>query len=70
MNRNCYHTYALPVSVGNNCWIGANVTVLPGVTIGNNTTIAAGSVVADDIPSGVLAMGVPCKVYRQLDEGR
>jgi maltose O-acetyltransferase len=67
MNRNCYHTYAKPVRIGDNCWIGANATILPGVTIGNNTTIGAGSVVTKDIPSRVLAIGVPCKVIRQLD---
>lgn len=68
MGRNCYHTYAAPVAIGDNCWIGANVTILPGVTIGDNTTVGAGSVVAKDIPSGVLAVGVPCKVLRQLDD--
>lgn len=68
MKRNCYHTFAEPVRIGNNCWIGANVTILPGVTIGDNTTIGAGSVVTKNIPSRVLAVGVPCKVVRQLDE--
>ncbi len=68
MKRNCYHTYAKPVRIGNHCWIGANATILPGVTIGDNTTIAAGSVVTKDIPANVLAVGVPCKVIRTLDE--
>ena len=53
---------ALPIKVGNNVWFGANVSVLPGVTIGDNTIIGAGSVVNKDIPSGVIAVGNPCRV--------
>jgi maltose O-acetyltransferase len=68
MKHNFFQTCAKPVTIGNNCWIAASVTILPGVTIGDNTMIAAGSVVANDIPSGVLAAGVPCKMLRQLDE--
>lgn len=59
---------ALPISVGNNVWIGANVSVLPGVTIGDNTIIGAGSVVNKDIPSNVIAVGNPCKVIRNVTE--
>lgn len=59
---------ALPISVGDNVWIGANVTVLGGVTIGNDTVIAAGSVVTHDIPAHVVAAGVPCRVLRQITE--
>lgn len=59
---------ALPISVGNNVWIGANVTILPGVTIGDNTIIGAGSVVTKDIPSDVIAVGNPCRVLRQITE--
>lgn len=59
---------ALPISVGNNVWIGANVSVLPGVTIGDNTVIGAGSVVNKDIPSNVIAVGNPCKVIRSVTE--
>lgn len=59
---------ALPITIGNNVWIGAGVTVLGGVTIGDNTVIAAGSVVTKDIPSGVLAAGVPCRVLREITE--
>lgn len=55
-----------PIRVGNNVWIGANVTVLPGVTIGDNSVIAAGSVVNRDIPQNVLAAGVPCRVKKSL----
>lgn len=59
---------ALPIKVGNNVWIGAGTTVLGGVTIGDNTVIGAGSVVTRDIPSGVIAVGVPCRVLRPITE--
>lgn len=59
---------ALPIKVGNNVWIGAGVTVLPGVVIGDNTVIGAGSVVNKDIPSGVIAVGNPCRVLRTITE--
>ena len=59
---------ALPITVGDNVWIGANVSVLPGVTIGSNTIIGAGSVVNKDIPGGVIAVGNPCKVMRKITE--
>ncbi len=66
--RNAGLEYSLPIRVGNNVWIGGNVCVMPGVTIGDNTVIGAGSVVVHDIPAGVLAAGNPCRVIRQLDE--
>ncbi len=59
---------ALPITVGNSVWFGANVTVLPGVTIGDNVIIGAGSVVTKDIPSGVIAVGSPCRVLREITE--
>lgn len=59
---------AFPITVGDNVWIGANVSVLPGVTIGSNTIIGAGSVVNKDIPAGVIAAGVPCRVIRPITE--
>lgn len=59
---------ARPIKIGNNVWIGANVSVLPGVTIGNNTIIGAGSVVNKDIPSDVIAVGNPCRVMRKITE--
>lgn len=59
---------ALPITVGDNVWIGANVTVLPGVHIGSNTIIGAGSVVNKDIPEQVIAVGNPCRVLRQITE--
>ena len=57
---------ALPIKVGNNVWFGGNVVVLPGVTIGDNVTIGAGSVVTKDIPSNVVAYGNPCRVVRNI----
>ena len=65
--RNSGLEYALPVKIGDNVWIGAGVSILPGVEIGNNTVIGAGSVVTRNIPSGVLAFGNPCRVVRQID---
>ena len=59
---------ALPITVGDSVWIGANVSGLPGVTIGRNTIIDAGSVVTKDIPDGVIAVGNPCKVIRKITE--
>ena len=60
--------YAKPVMIGNDCWFGANVVVCPGVTIGDNCVIGAGSVVTRDIPSNSFAAGVPAKVIRQITE--
>lgn len=64
--RNRGLEYARPIIVGNNVWIGAQVCVLPGVTIGDNCVIGAGSVVNRDIPAGSLAVGNPCRVIRKL----
>ena len=66
VERNSRREWALPVSIGNNVWIGGSVTILPGVTIGDNVTIGAGSVVVSDIPSNVVAVGNPCKVIKRL----
>jgi len=65
--RNRGLEYARPIKVGNNVWFGAQCCVLPGVTIGDNTVIGAGSVVTHDIPSGVLAAGNPCCVIRPIE---
>ena len=62
------YQYNKPVVIGKNCWLGAGVTVLPGVTIGDNTVVGAGSVVTHDLPSGVVAVGVPAKVLREITE--
>lgn len=66
--RNRGLEYSLPITVGNNVWFGGNVCVMPGVTIGDNTVIAGGSVVVHDIPAGVLAAGNPCRVVRPITE--
>lgn len=60
--------YTDPVTINDNCWIGANVTICPGVTIGENTVIGAGSVVTKNIPSNVVAYGNPCKVVREIGD--
>ncbi|MBQ4104049.1 MAG: sugar O-acetyltransferase [Clostridia bacterium] len=60
--------FNLPIHIGKNCWLGAGVIVLPGVTIGDNTVIGAGSVVTKDIPANVVAVGNPCKVLREINE--
>lgn len=57
---------AAPVNIGNNVWIGGNAIICPGVTIGDNTTIGASSVVVKDIPENVVAAGNPCRVIRYL----
>ena len=64
--RNRGLEYAKPITVGNNVWIGGTVVVVPGVTIGDNSVIGAGSVVTKDIPANSLAVGNPCKVIRKI----
>lgn len=59
---------ARPIKVGNNVWIGTGCVILAGVTIGDNTVIGAGSVVKKSIPSNVVAVGVPCRVLREITE--
>lgn len=63
------YEWALPVKIGDNVWIGGDVTILPGVTIGENSMIVAGSVVTDDIPANVVAAGNPCKVIKETEKG-
>ena len=62
------YQYNMPVHIGNNVWLGAGVTVLPGVTIGDNTVVGAGSVVTKDLPANVVAYGTPAKVIREINE--
>ncbi len=66
--RELGYQYNAPIYIGKNCWLGAGVIVLPGVKIGENTVIGAGSVVTKDMPSNVVAVGNPCKVLREINE--
>jgi galactoside O-acetyltransferase len=60
------YQYNAPIHIGRNCWLGAGVIVLPGITIGDGSVIGAGSVVTRDIPAGVVAVGNPCRVLRPI----
>ncbi|APR30241.1 MULTISPECIES: galactoside O-acetyltransferase [Citrobacter] len=60
--------FSFPVTLGNNVWIGSNVVINPGITIGDNSVIGAGSVVTKNIPPDVVAVGVPCRVIRNINE--
>ncbi len=62
------YQYNMEVHIGKNCWLGAGVLVMPGVTIGDNTVIGAGSVVTHDIPANVVAVGNPCRVMRAIND--
>lgn len=62
------YMYTDPVTIGDNCWIGAGTVICPGVTIGSNSVIGAGSVVVHDIPENVVAVGNPCRVLREIGE--
>lgn len=66
--REKLYQYNMPVHSGRNCWIGAGAVILPGVTIGDNSVIGAGSVVTKDIPENVVAVGNPCRVLRKIGE--
>ena len=59
---------ALPITIGDNCWFGANVSVLQGVTIGNGCVIAAGSVVTKDVPENCLVAGVPATIKKRINQ--
>lgn len=66
--RRCGMQFCADVHIGNNVWLGANVVIVPGVTIGDNSVIGAGSVVTKDIPANVVAVGNPCRVLREIGE--
>ncbi|MCI8914148.1 MAG: sugar O-acetyltransferase [Lawsonibacter sp.] len=62
------YQYNAPVRIGRNCWLGAGVVVVPGVTIGDNVVVGAGSVVTRDLPDNVIAVGNPCKILREVND--
>jgi galactoside O-acetyltransferase len=62
------YQYNAPVRIGRNCWLGANVVVVPGVTIGDNVVVGAGSVVTRDLPDNVVAAGNPCRILREVSD--
>ncbi|GGH24418.1 sugar O-acetyltransferase [Sphingobacterium alkalisoli] len=66
--RNTGLEYAIPITIGDNVWIGGNTVINPGVTIGENTVIGSGSVVTKDIPANVVAVGNPCRILRTITE--
>jgi maltose O-acetyltransferase len=66
--RRGYMAQAAPVNIGNDVWIGGNVTILPGITIGNNVVVAAGAVVTRDVPDNTLVGGIPARKLKDLVE--
>ena len=62
------YQYNAPVRIGRNCWLGANVVVVPGVTVGDNVVVGAGSVVTRDLPDNVVAVGNPCRILREVND--
>ena len=67
-SRNSGYEYGLPITIGDNVWIGGNAVILPGVVIGDNAVIGAGSVVTKNIPSNCIAVGNPCRVIRKITD--
>ncbi len=67
-SRKSGYEYGIPIRLGHNVWLGSNVVVNPGVSIGDNCVIGSGSVVTKDIPANMVAVGVPCKVLRPITE--
>lgn len=66
--REQMYQYNAPIRIGRNCWLGANVVVVPGVTIGDNVVVGAGSVVTRDLPDNVVAVGNPCRILREVND--
>lgn len=66
--RSTGYEYGIPISIGDNVWVGGNVVILPGVRVGSNTVIGAGSVVTRDVPDWTVAAGNPCRVIREITE--
>ena len=67
-SRNSGYEYGIPITIGDNVWIGGSVVILPGVTIGSNTVVGAGAVVTHDLPAGVVAVGNPARILREVGE--
>lgn len=67
-SRKSGYEYGIPITIGDRVWIGGSCVVMPGVSIGSDTVIGAGSVVTKDIPDGVIAVGNPCRVIREITE--
>lgn len=66
-SRNNGQEFGLPITIGNNVWIGGNTVILPGITIGDDTVIGAGSIVTKNIPANVLAAGNPCRIIKKIN---
>lgn len=62
------YQYNMPIHIGKNCWLGAGVIVMPGITIGDNVIVGAGSIVTKDLPDNVVAVGNPCRVLREVND--
>ena len=67
-SRNSGYEYGIDITIGDNCWIGGNTCIMPGITIGKNVVIGAGSVVTKDLPDNVIAVGNPCRIVREITE--
>lgn len=67
-SRNSGYEYGIDITIGDNCWIGGNTCIMPGVTIGKSVVIGAGSVVTKDLPDNVIAVGNPCRIVREITE--
>ena len=67
-SRNSGYEYGIDITIGDNVWIGGNTCIMPGVTVGNNVVIGAGSVVTKDLPDDVIAAGNPCRIIRKITE--
>lgn len=65
--RRKIYQYNLPIHIGCNCWIGAGAVILPGVSVGDNTVVGAGSIVTKDLPANVIAVGNPCRILREIN---